>query len=552
MEPTLKTFRSFRLATRGAAIFLVSFTHAIATPITGDTVTGNLTVNGAEGEGNVAALGWGLFQHGIDIGTNGEALLNWSGNSTAGTAMYDIKPTTGSYLWRDSLSTTVTNKMLLDDTNTLTLYKQNGTTVGITLDPINERINFANTGSGIYRAGSPLLTIGSNGKLVANSLTLTDYTALSKGLLNGYSNNGALSVSMSNGVTDANSATAMSESLASGEGSTAMSYSHASGEASTAMSYGYASAWSSVAMSSGQATEDSSTAMSYGTASGVYSTAMSNGAASGESSTAMSLGEASGDYSTAMSGGYTFASYAVGMSGGYAQGDNTTAMSGGTANGFYATGMADGYANGDFSTAMSGGTADGYYATAMTGGHASGENATAMSGGAADGLSNTGMTYGNAIGDRATAMSHGTASGSDSTAMSYGTASGSNSTAMSNGTAAGIYSTAAGYNAKANSYSSVSFGRYNTNGGNAAAWVETDPLLLVGNGTGSSALTNALATLKNGQTTLTNKAWKANPSVALDATNSNGEALVVEGNSRLRGKVTLEQPQGDIPMFAGY
>ncbi len=90
--------------------------------------------------------------------------------------------------------------------------------------------------------------------------------------------------------------------------------------------------------------------------------------------------------------------------------------------------------------------------------------------------------------------------------------------------------------------------------------METDPLLTVGNGGASfgdpSAASNAITTLKNGLTTLTNKAWKqrdpqvtpatADPSV--EETDSDGNALIVEGHTILKGKVVIEQPQGDISM----
>lgn len=74
---------------------------------------------------------------------------------------------------------------------------------------------------------------------------------------------------------------------------------------------------------------------------------------------------------------------------------------------------------------------------------------------------------------------------------------------------------------------------------------------------------NAITTLKNGRTALTNKYWDANAPTAVPANateSSNGEALSVEGhavingnatlkgNTVLEGKVTLAQPQGDISM----
>lgn len=79
-------------------------------------------------------------------------------------------------------------------------------------------------------------------------------------------------------------------------------------------------------------------------------------------------------------------------------------------------------------------------------------------------------------------------------------------------------------------------------------WNESDVLYRLGNGTNDNNRSDAITTLKNGRTTLTNKAWKANPAVAPTPANSNAEALVVEGNTRLRGKVVLEVAQGDISM----
>ncbi|MGJ8632393.1 MAG: hypothetical protein ACSHX7_00595 [Luteolibacter sp.] len=124
------------------------------------------------------------------------------------------------------------------------------------------------------------------------------------------------------------------------------------------------------------------------------------------------------------------------------------------------------------------------------------------------------------------------------------TATGTNSAAIGNGALAiTTGSVALGSNTDTASWSST---------GN---WVETDPIFLLGNG--ESNVSNAITTLKNGQTTLTNKAWKSAtdiaPATALDdpastTTDSGGEALVVEGHTRLKGKVIIEQAQGDISM----
>jgi len=81
-------------------------------------------------------------------------------------------------------------------------------------------------------------------------------------------------------------------------------------------------------------------------------------------------------------------------------------------------------------------------------------------------------------------------------------------------------------------------------------------LFRVGNGTATTTRSDALTTLWNGQTTLTNKEWKANvtanPTQLLvdppSTTDSGGNALVVDGHTILNGKVVISVPQGDISM----
>jgi len=97
----------------------------------------------------------------------------------------------------------------------------------------------------------------------------------------------------------------------------------------------------------------------------------------------------------------------------------------------------------------------------------------------------------------------------------------------------------------------------------------TQELLILGNGiyngwdpvtsTPVGIPSNAMEVLKNGRTKLINKAWKANVGFPLAdppldpyiLDDGGGDALVVEGHTRLLGKVVIEQPQGDIPMFSG-
>ena len=232
----------------------------------------------------------------------------------------------------------------------------------------------------------------------------------------------------------------------------------------------------------------------------------------------------------------------VSFSGGNAEGGNSTAMSSGNAVGNYTAAMSNGESDGESSTAMSNGVSDGESSTAMSYGSAAGEYSTAMSGAFADGIASTAMSEGYAYAD-------------DSTAMSCGYAYGYCSTAMTQGAANGKYSLAAGIDTEADAYSSVSLGSSTHSWGDGNTWIETDPILLVGNGSDDTNRSNAITTLKNGQTTLTNKAWmnrdaSVSPTADLsaDPAASSGNALVVEGHTVLKGKVIIEQPQGDISM----
>ncbi len=109
---------------------------------------------------------------------------------------------------------------------------------------------------------------------------------------------------------------------------------------------------------------------------------------------------------------------------------------------------------------------------------------------------------------------------------------------------------------------------------NLPVWIELESLFELGNGTSSAAKSNAITVLKNGKTTLTNKYWSpetptivpsqdAELTVSYDGNtpvretldiSSGGIALEVEGhalirgNATIRGRLTMEQPQGDILM----
>jgi hypothetical protein len=93
--------------------------------------------------------------------------------------------------------------------------------------------------------------------------------------------------------------------------------------------------------------------------------------------------------------------------------------------------------------------------------------------------------------------------GTNAIAMGFSNESdGSVSIAMGNFTRAiGDKSTTMGFNTKAKSFASVVIGQYNdTTSTNSTSWVTTDPVFVIGNGLTSSARTNAMTVLKNGNT----------------------------------------------------
>lgn len=195
--------------------------------------------------------------------------------------------------------------------------------------------------------------------------------------------------------------------------------------------------------------------------------------------------------------------------------------------------------------------ASGDYAVALGQASASGENAIAMGRNtSASGLISTAMgslTF--ASGDYATSTGKDTeaigyasfsannftdATGSSSFAMgSFTVAGAAGSLATGNGTlASGNYSSSFGSGTRAQSYSSMAIGTYNLGGGNFQAWVSTDPVFEIGNGTSDMDRSNALIVLKNGHVGLGTNS----PNNRLQITNgsdvSSGNALgyLVLGN----------------------
>ncbi|HRY32399.1 MAG TPA: tail fiber domain-containing protein [Bacteroidales bacterium] len=209
-----------------------------------------------------------------------------------------------------------------------------------------------------------------------------------------------------------------------------------------------------------------------------------------------------------------------------AMGYNTKARAG------YSTAMGNGTkASGNSSTALGEGTtASGYGATAMgINSYAIGNVSTAMGyGTAAEEMYSTAMgSYTTASAYTSTALGGGTvASGDYSTTMGYHTtASGYYSAAF------GYYTTASGHCSKAMgsytvapSYVEVVIGRHNMayTPGSSTGWNSSDRLFVIGNGTSSTAQSNAMTVLKNGRVGLQTV---TTPTFALELPNSSTDGV---------------------------
>lgn len=115
----------------------------------------------------------------------------------------------------------------------------------------------------------------------------------------------------------------------------------------------------------------------------------------------------------------------------------------------------------------------------------------------------------------------------------------------------GDATTAIGWNLINHYHSSVVIGTFNQEFPSAlTTWSEDGPAFVVGNGWIATSRSNAIETLKNGETTLINKAWDPADPMVEPATPgmSEGRALVVDGHTVLNGKVIISEPQGDISM----
>lgn len=484
-------------------------------------------------------------------------MMSWSADPTnpiqIGTVLYDIVRPNATFTWRQSPSGgTAVNKMSIDANNILTLYKASSSTstvpvVGVTINPETGVINLNGTGTtpGIFANGTSLFTY-------------------SQGLFN-FGNTNTVNIG-SNTPAGTNPSLTGSLTVAGGVAISMDSYING------------------VKIGKGQGTNGNNTAVGKNTlwynSSGLSNSAFGHDALFYNNYGSFNTAIGTNALRSNFYGGSNTAIGANALYSNYYSSSNTAVGSDalyGVNYGGYNTGVGDnaGYSNGGSSNVFLGFNAGRYqwdgasvlnssksvYIGANARGFDYNDNNSIVIGADAIGAganttvignSNTQKTviYGNSV-----QLVGGTVISSSTATINFGTASVYGATAISGGTASGLNSFAVGSSAIASATGSVAFGRYNktwTSG--SYLWVETDPLLLVGNGTGSAALSNAITTLKNGQTTLSNRGWNATPRETPSSTNSYGEALVVEGNTvlkgdtQLEGKVTISVPQGDISM----
>jgi hypothetical protein len=625
---------------------------------------------------------------GIDIGTAAAnpalsaVQFSYFGGSENAVKL-DLTDPLGTFLWRDKVVAAARNKMKLDGGNILTLYKSDGTAVGVLLDPNTGQIQLQGTGGGIYAGGTPVFTIGSSGNLVFGNrpFSVTNTTAASSSSSGALTVAGGLGVALDsyiNGIRVGRGGGNVTTNTVYGSrslywnttgyyntaGGYASLYTNTTGYYNTTAgayslfsnmtgynnsAYGVYSLYSNTKGYGNTATGSSAlyrnTTGYYNTAHGsssLYSntTGYSNTVAGGDAlyfnTTGVSnvaIGYGAGKYQSngtstlidpdnsvyigANARGFSNLdqnSIVIG-SGAIGEGANTTVIGNsntvkthlyGTVNANTlnagaitinnspvvttchgtSSSLSNGailafgdYANASQSGAVAIGTcaqalgwdslaigtdsfcADtAYGSVALTGGTTTREYSLAAGYGQTNEVLS--LAFGAGVADGACSIALG---GYD---WSYGNSMGNHSVGENSVTLGGVSNQALGFSSFASGFwtkavapYSVVLGSLNRGlGSDPTTWVDTDPLLELGNGyaprssdePAADHRSNAITTLKNGQTTLTNKAWLENVTDPLadpaSPTDSDGEALVVEGHTRLKGKVIIEQAQGDISM----
>lgn len=557
---------------------------------------GNLTISGGLGVAN-----------GLDVGVSAANANRYAiqvdfynTGSLPKTASFDITDSASSFLWRDNLVGTPRSKMQLGTTNILTLYNNVGTATGISLNPNTGQIHLTGTNSGIYVSGSPVMTVDSSGNLSfpgtgnwsisGNLVVAKDSTIngvkIGKGA--GYNNasNVALGPNTLNSATAGYSNTALgSDALrytTSGSDNTAVG---ASALTSNGSGY-YNSAVGSTALRFNTSGNNNS-ALGYeslkANTSGTHNTAMGSRALTSNTSGTQNIAVGSFSLNSTTAGANTALGYNSGV-------NNTSGKSnlflGWEAGRFQANGTTS-LTDPDYSTYIGAGARGKDNADSnsiVIGYHAIGEGANTTV------IGNTSTTsariFGNLVTGSITSGGNSVLTTDDSNAFLDQVSNDfiakgdigiydEGALALRTCSAQGPLAVAMGYETHAYGIASTSMGADTRaeEDFSTVMGILNDPqlnsLFEIGNGdwqydpvTGEAldVRSNALTVNINGQTTLTNKAWKADPVVSPTPENSNGQALVVEGHTVLEGntvlqgdtvlngKVIISVPQGDISM----
>ena len=505
------------LAALGLAVVLSTIPArplGAAVTLTGDDA---FVTSGAP-SGDLTVTGDLSIVKGIDFGTAAAhpalsaAQINYFGGSE-NAAKIDLTDPLGTIQWRDNLVAAARDKMKLDGGNLLTLYKSDGTGVGILLNPNTGQIQLPGTGGGIYAAGIPVFTIGSSGNLVFGNRPLSlgnTSTSYSSG-------SGALTVAGGMGVAMDSYINGVRVGRGGGNVITNTAYGSYALQCDTLGSGNTATGYFALCCN---------TTGYCNTASGAYTLYRNTTGSSNTAAGYFSLFGNTTGYGNTAAGYYSLYSNTTGGSntaaGSYSLYGNTTGY-GNTAAGYYSL-----YGN----TTGSSNTAAGYFS--LFG------NTTGYSNTAAGYFS----LYSNSMGSNNTAVG------------SYSL--GRSSSGYSN-TACGTYSL--GYIASGASNVAIGSyaGCYEANGASLTASnnsvyiganvrgfsnLEQNAIVIGSGATGEGTNTTVIGTSGTVKTHL----YGTVSASRFTATASGGEALVVEGHTRLKGKVIIEQAQGDISM----
>jgi len=138
-----------------------------------------------------------------------------------------------------------------------------------------------------------------------------------------------------------------------------------------------------------------------------------------------------------------------------------------------------------------------------------------------------------------------TASGDNSFATTGGVASNYYSSAIGNANSTGYWTFATNYSTTAQAYQSSAFGRFNVVTGTTTSWVSTEPLFVIGNGTGTGANSNdAFRVLKNGTTYIGDASSTTDPIMTIQTTDS---IVLINGIYHDIRKANLDSLQKYVP-----